>query len=153
MSYNVGMYTPVQVLERPRRSLRRAVSLECHVLAEGWDEPVRYRVRDLSPAGMFLESPLPLDPGTRMYVALRPTGWRGSTDVVARAVVRRVELRRRRDEGPSSGMGVAFEGLPEDDVEALDDCLRGLPPRLPSAATRQATGPVRHTTLWVDQLD
>lgn len=138
----------MQVLQPPRRAVRRAVTLECRVLAEGWDEPVALEVRDLSPSGMFLETSLPLDPGTPMYVALHPDGLDDGREIVARAVVRRVEMKRRRREGCRSGMGVAFVDLPEEDTEALDTCLRGLPPPLPFE-----TDAVVHTTLWVDPLD
>lgn len=143
------MYTTVQVLEPKRHSVRRGVHIECNVLAEGWDEPVPYDVEDLSGGGMYLSTPLPLEEGTEMYVALRPRGWPGSVDLIARAVVRRVEMRRRRAEKRRAGMGIAFVDLPEDDVEALEACLYGTPPAL---TPRTAEGPRHYETLWVDEL-
>ncbi|MFW5876323.1 MAG: PilZ domain-containing protein [Myxococcota bacterium] len=144
------MFTPVQVIEPRRGAVRRAVSLQCQVLADDWDEPVPYDVRDLSPGGMFLDTTLPLEPGTEMLVSLRPERWPGQGPVVARAVVRRVELRRRRAEGRAAGMGVAFVDLSDDDVENLDACLRGLPPPLPSGEALRGRRPRHATTLWVE---
>ncbi|MFW6050195.1 MAG: PilZ domain-containing protein [Myxococcota bacterium] len=138
------MFTPLHVLEQ-RRRLRRAVSLPCRILADDWDEPVEYDVRDLSPDGMFVETSLPLEPGTEMYVALSPPG----AEVVVRAVVRRAELRRRRSEGRAAGMGIAFLGLPEDDTEALARALRGTPPPLP---TGPRPAPRQVTTVWIDSI-
>lgn len=147
-----SMYTPVQVIEPRRGAVRRAVSLQCQVLADDWDEPVPYDVRDLSPDGMFLDTTLPLEPGTEMLVSVQPDRWPGEGPVVARAVVRRVELRRRRAEGRTAGMGVAFVDLPEDDMETLDTCLRGLPPPLPRGDALRGSPPRHATTLWIEPV-
>jgi hypothetical protein len=143
------MYTPVEIHEAPRRSLRRAVQLGCRVLADDWDEPVAYQVQDLSEGGMFLEAPVPMEEGTELLVALRPEGWAQGTDLVARAVVRRVHMRRRREEGPTAGMGVAFTDLPEDDAQDLQQCLMGRPPHLPRG---RGGRPPRMEALWVEAV-
>jgi hypothetical protein len=142
------MYTPVEVLDQARQSVRRAVRLGCQVLADGWDEPVAYEVRDLSEGGLFLDAPVPMEEGTPLLVALRPEGWTQPTDLVARAVIRRVHMRRRRAEGPSAGMGLAFTDLPEEDVQDLQRCLLGRPPRLPGRPR-----PPRVEAVWVERCD
>jgi hypothetical protein len=141
------MLQPVEVLPGARRALRRAVHLECAILSELWDEPVPHLVSDLSPYGLFAETPFPLELGTEVLVGLTPPGWHGARELVVCGSVRRVIVGRRRNEDLAPGMGIVFEDLRRSEMRALADALRGLPPPLPSGAS----APPREM-LWVDVL-
>jgi hypothetical protein len=135
-----------------RRALRRAVRLPCEVLSDAWDEPVAHVLRDLSPLGAFVESPLPLEAGDALLVSLPPpaAGWGagraahagGDAELVLSARVVRSSLGRRRGEAGRAGMGIAFEPS-EAERAALLRSLWGLPPALPRAgALRYVDVPV-----------
>jgi len=119
------------VLVGARRAVRRAVSLSCDVLSDTLGEPVPQLVRDLSPYGMFVETPLPLDPGEELIVAFTPRGL--GREVLLGARVARVTFGRRGGELGLSGMGIAFDGVGEPLRDAIERNLRGLPPPLPRA--------------------
>lgn len=141
------MLQPVTVLPGARRALRRAVHVECDVVSRWWDEPVPLLATDLSPFGVWLQSPFPLEVDEEMVLELRPPRWQGA-DLQVFGAVRRVELRRRASDPRASGMGVEFLDLREEEAAELARALRGLPPPLP--------GPryPRHRTeqIWVDTL-
>jgi hypothetical protein len=125
---------PDAMLSR-RRALRRAVRFECQLQSDLWDGPVPFLVTDLSPFGMWLDSPLPLHPGERVVVAFRPPSWPDEAPALStEARVARSGLRRRRADRPvASGMGLRFGSLDDVTRAALADRLRGLPPPLPGA--------------------
>jgi hypothetical protein len=141
------MLQSVEVLPGARRALRRAVQLDCQVLSELWDEPVPHRVTDLSPQGMWIETPFPLERGSRLVVAFTPPRWRRDRELVASAVVQRVIVGRREGEHLSPGMGVVFDDLRRHELDELKATLRGLPPPLP-----RATPTGRHELIWIDML-
>lgn len=118
-----------QALYSRRNAGRHAVDLECEVRAEGWHESVALRATDLSTCGIWIESQLPLEPGSRVELSLSPPGWSRPWSVSAR--VARVGLHRRRHDALASGMGLQFEGMADFHVAALARALDGLPPPLP----------------------
>jgi hypothetical protein len=101
------------------------------VLADTLGEAVPQLVRDLSPYGMFVETPLPLDMGEELVVAFTPRGI--EREVLLAAHVARVTFGRRGGERGLAGMGIAFDGVEESLHDALVHALRGLPPPLPRA--------------------
>lgn len=116
-----------------RRSVRRAVALECAVRSELWEGELKVRAADLSNDGLWLETPLPLVPGQELIVAFTPPlaaeherVW-ASTEVVRSGVY-----------GPSSdgevkpGIGVVIRYCSAEHEQLLARSLRGCPPRLPS---------------------
>ncbi len=148
LSYNVPMLQSVQVLPGARRALRRAVHVECDVVSSWWDEPVTHLVTDLSPHGLWLEAPFPLEPGEELVVCFRPPRWGDRPEIQAFGAVRRVELRRRTDDPRGSGMGIELLDLAPGDEEALAEALRGLPPPLPNERVPR----LAREHVWVDTL-
>ena len=142
------MLVPVEVLPHARRSLRRSVFVGCEVLSDLWDEPVVHRATNLSPEGLWLESQLPLEPGTDVALSFAPPGREQA--IVAVGTVRRAVLRRRRHDRVPSGMGIAFTDLSEPALEMLRASLVGMPPPLP---TGKAPAPHRELMLVEDVLE
>ena len=114
-----------------RRSLRRALSFDCEVVADRYDGTVLHRVHDVSSHGAFLESSLPLDPGDEVILTLRPPRYRRAEAMTIVAEVARVWLPRRKDDPGPAGMGLKFRELDYDELLALEHALRGVPPALP----------------------
>ena len=128
-------------LSSGRRALRRAVTLDCEVFSDRWDGPVSLPATDLSHLGLWLQTPLPLERGDEIIVSLVPPRWPFSSPLLALAMVVRVGLYRRRDEIDTSGMGLAFADMEANEVSALIESLRGLPPPLPASRTVALPGP------------
>ncbi|MEM9071298.1 MAG: PilZ domain-containing protein [Myxococcota bacterium] len=139
------MLEPVEVFVQRRQSTRRAVDLICEVVSDLWDEPVAHRVRDLSPQGLFLDTPLPVDPGTELVLELIPPGC--DEPLYLFGSVRRVEMRRRADEERGGGLGIELLDTPWDVQELLREALRGLPPPLPKGLP-----PTEPEMVWVETL-
>lgn len=115
-----------------RHSVRRAVDLPCAVRSELWSGPLPLSARDLSPDGLWLSSPLALDPGSQLVLAFRPPRWPlGRWPVLALGEVVRADLRRRRSDAGAPGMGVRFIDIADADRDRMHATLRGLPPPLP----------------------
>lgn len=146
MSY---MLHPVEVVQARRRAIRRAVALDCELVSSYWDEPIAHRVTDLSPYGMWIETPLPLDPGEELLVSFYPPRWPSFDPVVAIGEVRRVELRRRSSDPRESGMGIQIHCFDPIDHEELAESLRGVPPPLPR---QKSPTRARRELLWIDTL-
>lgn len=125
-----------------RRSVRRAVNLECNLESESWDGIVVLSATDLSNEGLWLESPYTLDEGQEVVVSFELPGDGEPGRVWAIAEVARVGLwRRRGDDARSPGMGLAFTYFSEDDRSRLRHALAGLPPPLPTCAPARAVSP------------
>lgn len=122
---------PAQRASR-RRSLRRAVELECQVLSDLWDGQAPFLATNLSPEGLWLQTPLPLEQGEELLLTLSPPRWSEREPLVALAQVARVAMFRRRNEPQGAGMGLSFIDIDGGQQGALESCLRGLPPPLPS---------------------
>lgn len=119
-----------------RRSLRRAVRVEVEVSSELWDGTVPLVATDLSLHGLWLESDLPLQAGSELWISLLPPHWPCSTPFQARARVERAGMLRRGTDRGRAGMGVSFLALNADQVAHLTRALHGLPPPLPQPARR-----------------
>lgn len=139
----------VEILPGERRAVRRAVALECSVLSEEWDEAAPHLLTDLSPFGAWLETSLPLEPGSTVLLSFLPPRQTRVHELLVSATVARAHLRRRRDDGPVAGMGVRFTDLSPAEFERLSLCLRGLPPPLPGYASR-LVAPCAHGAEWLD---
>jgi hypothetical protein len=127
-----------------RRSVRRAVKLECNLESESWDGIVVLPATDLSNEGLWLESPYTLDEGEEVVVSFELPGEGEPGRVWAIAEVARVGLwRRRGDDTRPPGMGIAFTYFSEDDRARLRSALAGLPPPLPTCAPSRAVSPPR----------
>ena len=143
------MLEAVDVMPDSRRALRRAVELEAEVVCDLWAGSAPHRATDLSPYGIWLETPFPLERGTEVVLSFVPPRWSADRELLVVGDVRRVELSRRRSDPLPSGMGVAFRGMGEAERDALAETLRGLPPPLPR---RQASPRLHRELVWVDML-
>lgn len=113
-----------------RRSLRRAVSVECEMESDLWDGQVPFRVTDLSDEGLWLRTGLPIECGEQVMVSFAPPRWPRNEPLVALASVVRVAMPRRREDHEHSGMGLRLVDLSPDERHLLRVALRGLPPPL-----------------------
>ncbi len=123
-----------QSLALPSRrvALRRAVQVECAVGSALWDGSAFYTATDLSEHGLWLSSPLALEPGASVELCFRPPRWPTWAWPVTAAgeIVRAAVPRRRNDSGPP-GMGVRFTEIDPGVAAHITLVLRGLPPPLP----------------------
>lgn len=113
-----------------RRSLRRAVSVECEMESNLWDGQVPFRVTDLSNEGLWLRTGLSIECGEQVVVSFAPPSWPRTEPLVALASVVRVAMPRRRGDHEHSGMGLRLMDLSPDERQLLRGVLRGLPPPL-----------------------
>lgn len=135
------MLQSVEILPRRRRSKRHAVRFEADIVCDLWDEPVSLPVRDLSVDGLYMDSELPLEPGTEVVLEIHL----GDAPIYLFGRVRRAELRQGDDLG--AGMGVELLDVSEEDREVLARALASHPPSLPrrvSMASREL--------IWIDAL-
>ncbi len=114
-----------------RRSLRRAVELECALQSDLWDGLIALSASDLSNEGVWLDTPYALEPGEELVLSFVPPGARQGEQVWAVAEVARVGLWRRRLDPWPAGMGLVFQYLSDVDRRFLARSLVGRPPRLP----------------------
>lgn len=117
-------------LSYKRRSVRRAVSLECEIESNLWDGQVPYRVTDLSEDGLWLRTGLPIECGEQVLVSFAPPRWPNARPLVAMASVVRVAMSRRRSDNEQCGMGLRLLDLDPQERALLRTSLRGLPPPL-----------------------
>lgn len=113
-----------------RRSLRRAVSIDCEIESDLWDGQVPFRVTDLSDDGLWLRTGLSIECGEQLLVSFAPPRWPKPQPLVALASVVRVAMPRRRSDGELSGMALQLLDLEPEDRQLLRSSLHGLPPRL-----------------------
>ncbi len=114
-----------------RRSLRRAVGLECALQSDLWDGLVSMPISDVSHEGVWIDTPYVLEPGEELVLSLLPPGACPGEEVWAVAEVARVGLWRRRLDRWPTGMGLTFRYLSQVDRRFLTRSLVGHPPRLP----------------------
>ncbi|MSP25105.1 MAG: hypothetical protein EXR75_08060 [Myxococcales bacterium] len=114
-------------LDYTRRCERRDVDILCDVVARNWDEPIPYRISDLSPRGMWLSSSFPLEVGEVAVVTLRAEGDGTEPLELFARVVRSIRARRVGVPG-RSGMGIEFVGMGNDERAKLRRRVQGLAP-------------------------
>ena len=74
---------------------------------------------NVSLGGMFIQTPSPLDVGTRFRLRLRIPGRARPVETYGE-----VRWRVRTDDGPTAGMGIAFDVLMPGDLRAVEHWLR-----------------------------
>ncbi len=122
---------PLDVSQRPsdtRRALRRAARVSCEIVSHYGDEPEIRLASDVSPFGMWIETPMPFHPGAEIVVAFRPPRGEGREVLVFATVTRIVSGRKRSDRGPL-GMGVEFSDLGTRDRDEMTRWLADVPAR------------------------
>jgi hypothetical protein len=118
---------------RQRRTLRRAVRVDCQVVRERDFKLIGSRGVDLSPEGMLVMAQEQVLTGEPVIVAFRlprSAYWFDAEATVARVV----HGRRPGDLGRC--FGLAFESLELDAQHFLRRALRGVPPPLPAREPR-----------------
>lgn len=113
-----------------RRSLRRAVAVPCRLQSSYWDGLLTLPASDISNEGVWIDTPLPLEPGEETVVSFNPPG-QPRIELWATAEVARVGLWRRTNDTFPVGMGLIFTYFSDLDRALLKHSLRGRPPRLP----------------------
>lgn len=115
-----------------RRSLRRAVTIECTLRCAHWEGERRVTASDLSVTGMWIDTELAFTPGTELIVCFTPPGRGHDEKVWASARVARVGAHGRpTDTALLRGIGVVFTYCSEQHLRLLARSLEGCPPRLP----------------------
>lgn len=114
---------------RDRYEVRKAFAHEVELVTSDWDEPVEFAARDLSPAGVFVATDLPLEQGSELVVSFWVPACPGEITVFGEVV--RVALPRRRTDRFPAGMGVRFLDMSPLERLYVRDALRGVPPPLP----------------------
>jgi len=137
--YPLDMNPDLQALGA-RRALRRAVWLDCELLADEGRELRPGLITDLSPHGIWVETDVPLREGDALSVSFVPPGDRKQT-LTAATVVR---VSRGVD---GTGMGLSFAGETRALARQLEHTLEGLPPRVPFRSPG-SSGP-----SWVQMMD
>lgn len=128
-----------------RRGIRRRVRMECELVSAREDDPLRFPITDLSPYGMWLQTPDPVRAGEQVVVCFEPHDsepsgqepWRQG-ELMVFAEVARVATSRRRVNEPGVGMGLEFLDLTPDEHRALD---RWLAPRKSPVPRRRRPTP------------
>lgn len=117
-----------------RRAMRRAVELPCDVVSHYADAPAPHVASDVSPFGVWLDTPMPLHPGSEVVLGFRPPRYEGPEMLVFGTVARVVTGRRRGDRG-RLGMAVEFRDMTDEQRSTLAQSLVGVPPRLDRSRT------------------
>jgi hypothetical protein len=102
-----------------RRAIRRVVELGCELVTRQHDEPLRYNASDLSPYGMWIQTPEPMRTGEELVVCFEPPGVWGGGELMLFAEVARVATARRCLDLPGIGMGLEFTDLSKCDHHLL----------------------------------
>lgn len=125
------MTEPGSELPDARRATRRAVSVPCEILTRGAKQPLQGHATNLSPLGVWVETPQGFRVGEEVVLTFKPPCCADGTELTVFGEVARIEMERPQDTRPSAGMGVEFIGLSPSEHQKLESCLRGLPPPLP----------------------
>lgn len=115
---------------RNRRSLRRALTVDCRLESDSWEGEIILPATDISNEGLWVETPCVLARGEELVVSFAlPNA--PAERVWAIAEVARVGMWRRRQDPYPPGMGLVFTYCSDEDKSRLSASLRGRPPRLP----------------------
>jgi len=131
------MFAQTEQRQSIRRALRRAVDIPCEIVSKFVDEPLLYWATDLSPYGIWIETPIPMRTGEMLVLCFQPPVWWSGRELRVFAEVSRVCTSRRRACAGLSGMGLEFRDIPPHELRALGAWLRGRPPPLPKRRARE----------------
>lgn len=129
-----------------RRALRRAVELPCELITRYLDTPLLYWASDLTPHGLWLETPAPMQVGESVVVSFEPSIWWQQRELTVFAEVTRVMWARDVNE---RGMGLEFTDITVHEQRALAAWLRGRPPPLPRRRPRSGRDLVLPPPRWL----
>jgi hypothetical protein len=133
---------------RERRSLRRALVIDCDIECDSWDGVICLRATDVSNEGLWVETQIALNPGAELVLSFALPDAAPDKRMWATAKVARVGMWRRRDDIHASGMGLVFTYCSQADRERLAAFLVGRPPPVPDACLRSRLREVEaHLTM------
>jgi hypothetical protein len=115
--------------EDSRRALRRALKLRCEVVSHYGDVPEAHFATDVSPYGLWVDTAMPLHPGSEVVLGFRPPRYDGPEMMVFGTVTRVVTGRRRADRG-RLGMAIEFRDLTDAQRAIMAESLQGIAPRI-----------------------
>ena len=130
-----------------RRALRRAVDIPIALVTRHIDEPLLYWATDLSPYGMWVETPFPMQLGESLVVCFRPGVCWPSRELQVFASVERASWASGKKQ--ASGMGLNFDDITAHEQRALRGWLRWRPPPLPKRRGRTNARPLPQPRLQV----
>lgn len=151
MDEQATAHEPSSSAMQARRSVRRALSLDCRLESDSWDGEVVLAATDVSDEGLWVETPCVLARGEELVVSF-PLPSDPGERVWAIAEVARVGMWRRRQDPYAPGMGLVFTYCSDEDRSRLRAALRGRPPRLPKAR-RPPPLPQRAGVSALDESD
>ena len=122
----------VEPIDRRRRALRRAVEIPVELISRHVDEPLLYWATDLTPYGMWIETPFPMQPGEEVVLCFQPAVSWAQRELIIFAEVERMTAAQ----GSGAGMGLSFKGMTPHEERALSSWLRWRPPPLPKRRCR-----------------
>jgi PilZ domain len=125
---------PILVPANQRRSLRRAVRVDCQVVRERDLRLLGDWALDLSPDGMLVVTRDVVLTGEEVIVSFSIPRTRVIVDAVA--TVARVVHGRRPSDRHRRALGIAFDAIEPDVERLLRASLRHTPPPLPSRRPR-----------------
>ena len=103
---------------------RSRVPVRTPVYFDGTEPQIMGFSRDLSPSGIFVQTPTPLEAGMRCAIAFPLPGTEDNVHVIGRVVRSIAPLGYRGDAGGASpGMGIEFEKFGPEDRRAIDAFL------------------------------
>ena len=117
-----------------RRSVRRAIGLDCQVVRERDFKLLGDWALDLSPLGMLVVTRDDVLTGEEVIVSFPIPRTRVIVDAVA--TVARVVHGRRPSDRHRRALGISFESLEPEESKLLRASLRHIPPPVPSRAPR-----------------
>lgn len=117
-----------------RRSMRRAATVPCQVVAEHGFRLLGTQTLDLSHHGLLVRSDAHVEIGEEVYVSMRIPGGVSWLDALGR-VARVVHGLRGRDVGRAVGVELLY--MEAIDRALLEASLRGRPPPIPARHLRQ----------------
>jgi len=110
-----------------RRSDRRATDVPCDLVRRTWDQPVRHRVTEMSPHGVWIQTSFPLRVGEQVVLSFAPPRGRQPSEMTVFAQVTRSVRPCKREGKPVGGMALEFIDLTKTERRTLQRGLRGLP--------------------------
>lgn len=123
-----------------RSALRRSVRVACNVMCDRG--MFSLTATDLSTHGVFLACDEPIfDLRDEVILSFQPPGFRFGRPMTCMARVTRVQMNRRMRDNGVRGIGLTFTELDYDELMALEETLRVLPPPLTPKSTLRRQEP------------
>ena len=127
-----------------RRCDRRATDVPCELVRRTWDRPVRHRVTEMSPHGVWIQTTFPLRVGEQVVLSFAPPRGRQPRELTVFAEVTRAVRPNKRAGMPLGGMALEFIDLSKPERRLLQRSLQALPPGRGSIGAPKSLPPHDH---------